>query len=292
MRKGIFRAVNLLALAALTVVAGCSYGPPVDRSRFMTAHLLPEQRVLFTYHKFIYRPATGIAAFPDGGIPEYITDVSYVGTYEIAGGRHRTLRKEKNTIWEPGQGTFQIVAVKGFMALLSQGGQLRGKSAYGVRRWLCNTASGDMREIDLAGEFARRNRDVGEIYLVDDKGTLVFINNRLDDAREGRRNPRADGAGPEIWVRTAGGTFLKVAESWHYEGFEDGKVVYWMPDDRTFYAFNVTTRTTVPLPGYKIQSLPRVTEGAGISTKGDRLELGHKTGDKWVYAPLPFEPDF
>jgi hypothetical protein len=292
MRKGISRAINLLVLTALTVAAGCSYGPPVDRSRFVAAHLLPGQRVLFTYHKFIYRPATGFAAFPDGGIPKYVTDVSYVGTYEIAGGRHRILRKEKNTIWEPGQGTFFIVAVKGSMALLSEGGQLRGKSAYGVRRWLCDTASGDMSEIDLAGELARRNRDVGEIYLVDDKGTLLFINDRLDDARKGRRNPRADDARPEIWVRTAGGTFLKVAESWHYEGFEDGRVVYWMPDDRTFYAFNVATRTTGPLPGYKVRSSPRITEGAGISAKGDRLELGHKTGDKWVYSPLPFEPDF
>jgi hypothetical protein len=258
----------------------------------MTAQLLLGKRVLFTYHKFIYRPATGIAAFPDGGIPKYIRDVSYIGTYDIPNGRHRILRKEINKMWEPGQGTFHIIAAKGSMALLSQGGQIRGRSTYGIRRWLCNAESGDIREIDLTGEFERRNRDVGEIYLVDDKGTLVFVNNRLDDAREGRRNPRADDARPEIWVRTAEGTFLKVAETWHYERSTEGNVVYWMPEDRTFYAFNINTRTTEPLPGYKVPSLPHITDGAGISAQGDRLTFGRKSGDAWVYEPLPFAPDF
>jgi hypothetical protein len=293
MSKVLLKAVYCLVIAVLVVAGGCSlYGPPVDRSRFVTAKLLPDGQILFTYHKIIYRIAQGVAAFPDGGIPKYVKDISFIGVYDIRSGSHRILKREKNTIWEPGQGPFYIVATKGAMALVSQGGQLRGRSRLDVRHWLCNAASGDVREIDITGELAVRDRDVGEIYLVDDEGTLVFLNNPLDHAREGRNDPRADDAWPEIWVRTPEGEFLKVAETWHYQEFRDGNVIYWLPDTRRFYAFNVKSRTTTELLRYDVPALHDVTEGAGISAQGDRIELGRRLVDKWAYEPLPFVPDF
>lgn len=297
MHRNFLRALGYLTMAGLVATSGCScYGPKVDRSRFVTAHLLPDQQVLFTYQTLVYRPAQGIAAFPDGGIPKYVRDLSYIGVYDIRSGKHRILKKERNTTFEPGQGPFHIGPTKGAMALVSQGGQvrgqLRGHIEFATRHWLCNAASGDVRQIDIKGEFTRRGRDVGEIYLVDDLGTLVFINNPLEQAKQGNYKPRTDNAQPEIWVRTPQGAFLKVVETSHYEEFKDGNVIYWLPDNRTFYAFHVADQTTTPLPGYKVRGYQDVTEGVILSAQGDRIELGHKTGDQWTYEVLPFMPDF
>ena len=64
---------SLVVLAALGL-AGCTYAAPVDRSGVEWAVLLPDRSVAIAFKELVYRPATGLAAWPDGGIPQYLRD--------------------------------------------------------------------------------------------------------------------------------------------------------------------------------------------------------------------------
>lgn len=62
-------AVTILAMATL----GCTYGPAEDLLLVQNVALRSDGRVLATIVKYErYRPATGLAAFPDGGVPRVI----------------------------------------------------------------------------------------------------------------------------------------------------------------------------------------------------------------------------
>ena len=77
---------HVIAISTLFLLTSChlGYGPLQDRSKFVSARLADDQRtVLFSFHRFAYRAATGWRAFPDGGIPDYATDISVLGTYDL-----------------------------------------------------------------------------------------------------------------------------------------------------------------------------------------------------------------
>ena len=80
-------------LPLLTTIA-CSwgYGPPFDDRQFESAVLHPDgQRCLYAFDDVVYRPAAGLRAFPDGGIPPYF----------VRDGTH-TLQHEWMAVEEPG----------------------------------------------------------------------------------------------------------------------------------------------------------------------------------------------
>ncbi|HEU0007086.1 MAG TPA: hypothetical protein VFS12_13965, partial [Terriglobia bacterium] len=116
---------TLVAISTLILVTSChlGYGPLQDRSKFVSARLADDERtVLFSFHRFAYRAATGWRAFPDGGIPDYATDINILGTYDLQTRKIKILRREKNSQWQPGSGLFTIQSTKGYKALISQGG--------------------------------------------------------------------------------------------------------------------------------------------------------------------------
>src|SRR3954471_21490750 len=84
-----------LIAAAAAIQCGC-YGPVQDSSSITSTAVVGGGRAAFVYHGFRYRPATGIAAFPDGGIPSYLQDDFIIA---IAGGdgAMRKLAQFQNT---------------------------------------------------------------------------------------------------------------------------------------------------------------------------------------------------
>lgn len=56
-------------------------------------------------------------------------------------------------------------------------------------------------------------------------------------------------------------------------------------------AFNLLSRETRGLPGYRVPPFEDVVEGVSIETGGKRLLFGRKDAGGWEYAPLPLEPD-
>ena len=293
-RKDLPRFSRALAAGALTIctaLGGCgilgSYGPPQDHSRFESAALMADRTVLFSFSHYVYRPAEGITAFPDGGIPRYLKDENVLATYQIASGDVRVLRRERNKHWTDGQGRFGIQRSQGSVALVTQGGQLRGDlSKNEFRHWLVDVSTGASQPVEWQNALAERGRATTQMHLVDGRGTLLFETVPLGaDARKSREEDAW------LWIRTPGGAFVQVAQTSHYERMAGDDLVYWTPRTRLFSAFNIVTQMTRDLPGYRVPAPQDVHEGVSIETGGQRLLHGHKASAGWEYVPLPLEPD-
>jgi len=283
---------HLLAVGMLVFLTSCSwgYGSLQDYSKFVSAKLLDDKKsILFTYHRYTYRPATGWRAFPDGGIPRYEQDSSLIGVYDLARKKVSILSREDNSDWQPGSGLYTIQAVKGAKALLAQGGQLRGSFKLGLRYLLLDVGQRSATSLDLKGDLAKLGRDCGEIYLVDPDGTLLFVTLPLsaaDDSRSQRKNNDAS----EIWVRTAAGSYLKVAAASLYETVRNGEVIYWIRATRQFRAFSLITHQTRPAPEFRYADYVDVTEGVILSANQKGLEYGVKVNGVWQYQPIELAP--
>jgi hypothetical protein len=275
----------LLALASGGCIFSCSYGPAQDRSRFEGAVLMPDQTVLFSFKHLVYRPAQGIAAFPDGGIPKYLDDEDVLGTFHIPSGTLRILRRERNRRWTDGQGAYAIQRSKGSVALVTRAGQLRrdlAKTAF--EDWLVDAATGDAESLDWRGELAERGLEMAEMHMADARGTLLFITRPLGSGKGGEGDAW-------IQVRFPDGEHVRVARTSHFERMEGDDLVYWMPETRRFFAFNLSSRGTRELPGYRVPPYQDVTEGVLVETGGQRIMLGRKDGGAWEYVPLAIDID-
>jgi len=267
------------------------YGPVQDHTEFVSARLADDHHtVLFTLHQFAYRPAAGWRAFPDGGIPRYVKDVNILAAYDLRGGSIRTLRRERNSEWQPGSGLFTVHSMSGSKALISQGGQWRGTFTLGVRYVLVDLKSGKCVDLDLKGDLAKHGRDCGQIYLVDTNGTLVFVTLSLAEAKDSGAI-RNSGLVPEIWVRSSRGLYAKVASSAHYECVQNGEVIYWEPTTRAFMAFSIANQQTRQAPEFKVHGFEDVTEGVILSSDHRGLQLGEKVAGQWNYRPLDLKPE-
>ena len=283
---------TLVVISTLILLTSChlGYGPLQDHSKFVSARLADDKRtVLFSFHRFAYRAATGWRAFPDGGIPDYATDISLLGTFDLQTRAINILRRERNSQWQPGSGVFTIQSTKGYKALISQGGQLRGSFESGVKYVLLDFKLGDSTDADLKSDLAARGRDSGQIYLVDGEGTLVFVTLSLEEAKNSSSNRRSKLI-PEIWVRTTDGKFMKAGASAHYECTRNGEVIYWEPSTRDFMAFSISNRTTRKAAEVKVAGFEDVTQGVILSSDRKGLEFGTKVNGQWKYESVGLDP--
>jgi hypothetical protein len=134
------------ALLAPLLLSACNlgYGAPIDRATFGSAELHPDgARCVFALHDVVYRPAEGLRAFPDGGIPRYDVDRHKLGVVDVGSGDVTLLVDEKNRDWLPGQGGFHVAGLGGRFALIGQGGQ-REDYEPDHRWWRLDLASGDL----------------------------------------------------------------------------------------------------------------------------------------------------
>jgi|RhiMethySRZTD1v2_1073278.scaffolds.fasta_scaffold93076_2 hypothetical protein len=283
---------TLIGIGTLFLVTSCQlgYGPLQDQSKFVSARLADDKRtVLFSFHRFAYRPATGWRAFPDGGIPNYVRDINILGTYDLQTRMIKILRREKNSQWQPGSGQFTVHSANGTKALISQGGQLRGPFKLGVKYVLLDFQRGDATDVDLKSDLAQRGRDTGQIYLVDGNGTLVFVTLSLEEAK-GSGAYRNSRLVPEIWVRTPSGDYAKAAVSAHYQRTRNGEVIYWEPSTRNFMAFSIASRSTRTATEFKVPDYEDVTQGVILSSDQKGLEFGVKANGQWKYQTLDLKP--
>ncbi|MFC1735339.1 hypothetical protein ACFL1X_04430 [Candidatus Hydrogenedentota bacterium] len=292
--RSIRTAAGLVLATILMLCPGCvsGYGPAENHSAFVSAKLAGDERtVIFSYHEFFYRRATGFRAFPDGGIPKYLTDRNYLGTYNMDSQEVRILASEKNTKWQNGQGNFFIVSVEGQMALISQAGQLRGPFAHDIERFLVDVDSEEKIVFDLETDLAEHDRAGGQMYLVDAEGTLLLISPSIQEAEENSNWNRDDSIVPEIWVRLPDGEYKLAAASRFYERVVDGEVIYWVLETRKYIAFNIETGVTRQATEYKVPPYEDVTKGVLISRDKQYLEFGTRKNGKWNYEPLPLAPE-
>lgn len=287
MRRILFLVIVTLLLTACNL----GYGPLQDHSKFVSAKLAEDKRtVVFSAHHYAYRPASGWRAFPDGGIPDYVTDSNVLGTFDLQSQEVNIIRREENREWQPGSGNFFIIAIQGSKALVSQGGQLLGPFAHGVKHLLIDFVTADFEVLDLKGDLAARQRDIGYLYLVDSDGTLVFVTLSLEEAKDASAF-RKGKLIPEIWVRTPSGEYLKVVSSDHYKGVHHGEVIYWDFATRTYHAFSIANRTTRTATEYREPGYVDVVTGVSLAADRKGLEFGRKIADQWQYQPLALTLD-
>jgi hypothetical protein len=285
LRSRVSAALACCLLLGAGLLAGC-HGSAQDHSAFEGAVLLRDHTVLFSFKHLVYRPAEGIAAFPDGGIAKYDRDEDLLGTYHVPSGALRILRRESNRRWTDGQGRYGIGRSKGSVALVSRGGQLRNNLSMSTYEdWLVDIDTGSFQPVDYRTALPARKLASTAMYLVDARGTLLFVTKPLEAA--GGKTDERDAA---LWIRTPAGEYVPVARTQHYERMEGDDLIYWIPETRRFHAFNVVTHATRDLPGYRVPPPEDVVEGVAVETGGQRLLFGRKTGSGWDYQPLPLEP--
>jgi len=282
------RALRRSSLAAFAALSGCflpgSHGPERDISAFVSAQLIPSNRVVFTFKYTVYRPAQGLAAWPDGGIPKYIHDESMIGVFDVATSELHLLAREKNARWSNDQGHYFVSQASGPLVLVGRGGQTRDLSGMLNENFLLNVDDGSTQALKFREVLTEKGQKSHIAYLVSPAGHMVFVTS--PDA-----SPRDEENG-QIWLRAPDDSYHLVADATrHYEGVGNGEVIYWLLATREFKAFNMTTYETRSLPGYRQRGYVDVTEGVTVPGMGEKIDVGHKVNGTWVYTTLPITTD-
>ncbi len=280
-----------LGLVLLLAAFDAGYGLLEDHSEFVSAKLTPDgHTVVFTAHLHTYRPATGWRAFPDGGLPDYVSDVHVIGMFDRKAGKFQILRREKNTDWQHGSGKCVVIAANDGKALISQGGQLHGSLGYGLKFWLVDLTAPRVDELNLVAQLAKRGRDSGQIHLVDGDGTLVFVTVSLTQAKQASAY-RDNSIIPEVWVRTPAGEYLQAATTAHYQTTSNGEVFYWEPIARKFLAYSIATHGVREAPQFRVSTYADEGERARVSSNHKGLEYVVRNGDQWQIKPFELTLD-
>jgi hypothetical protein len=271
---------QLIILILSLIATGCSmagYGPAVDYSRFVSAKLAGDgPTAVFTAQRLVYRPATGWRAFPDGGIPYYVKDEDIIGIIGFDGRKARIIKKEKNRDWQDGQGQFFISHSNSKRAVITQSGQGRKDYLTQVRYFMLNIETSRLTPMNIKEDFKDRGREVGYFYLLDDRGTLLFINQPLGSAAK-------QGALDDLWLRYPDGEYLKVASGANYNGFTGRELIYWSLNESLLYSFNIDNRTTEIKPRnfYVPREKDKTLDVRYSSPGGKKLELWEKDAGQW-----------
>ncbi len=219
---------DLLAWAvgatAFLPLSACTYGPVFDASRIQSAVVSSDkQSVAFAYQELRYRPATGVAAFPDGGIPRYLVDRAYIAAAPLGGGRPHVLQRVENNAL-PGSGSLSLRASDDDPEhlLVLRGAQVRGGSESSW--WRVGWRDGRVLPYpDLEAELRARGRRLGspkfgDVVVIDPQGDLL-IGAQFDN-------------NDEVWLRTEGGGYrLLLDRVASYYGRRGQDLYYWGGDE-------------------------------------------------------------
>lgn len=286
-KSAIFLLLLLFPLSILLVGCGVwEYGPAEDHSEFASAKGIPGQpALLFTANRLIYRRATGINAFPNGGIPKYLMDRHIIGRYDFEQDQLEILVDQPNNSWAHGQGEFSIDEIQPPLTLIHRGGQRRSDLEFADRHYLLQIDRGEFTEISYKKKLKRHGRVVTQADLVDPNGILLFwtVTPREQDQHVSWR--RAKEVVPELWTRLPDGQYHFVVATRHYEQYRDGAVIYWNPDDLQFYRVEIRTGTKQILPDYRTPSYSKQEREVSIVNRTNLRVEG-----EWNYrVPLSLE---
>jgi hypothetical protein len=211
----------LIAMAAAPALGGCSYAAPVDRSGFESAVRLPDGSVAVAFPQLRYAPATGLAAFPDGGVPRYLQDSELIAV--LAPDRPpRVLQR----IADPGAHgglaiALRIAGVDPDHVLVLRSWQPPGaasRASWSRLRW----RDGAVEPYpDFAAELKQLGRDFGspafgDLRALDAAGALLL------GARAGEQD--------ELWIYEAGRGLRRIDAFKHFYGVAGDELYYWSGD--------------------------------------------------------------
>jgi hypothetical protein len=266
-------------LVALLLLSACNwgYGAPIDRATFASAELHEDGvRCVFALHDMVYRPAEGMRAFPDGGVPRYDVDRHKLGILDVQTGKTTVLVDRKNRGWLPGHGGFHVAGVEGRSALVRQGGQRRDYE-HDHLWWRLDLDSGDLSVLAIDEEMRREGLAVGPVTLVDGDFTLMIVTAKGDRSQE-------------VWSRRADGTLRRLAVTDHYYGTAEGQIWWYDVAERAGARTDYRTGETVHERRANF-AMPRQDPVKGCKARFDHrgLILQEQVGGSWRDRVLPVE---
>jgi len=257
------------------------WGEPHDISRFLSANLLDDQHtVLFTFNRYVYQPAAGLNAFPDGGGSRTIVNRVYIATYDL-NSKNVKIVFSANILDKRAHDDYSelyIYGVKGDKILMRQPHDYC---------WF------DLKTARLTpAPMDKDIRDLGydsvNIHLVDSQGTIVLVNNAV-------ANPKM--SKPSVAVKYLGNAPIVVAcPITQYYGYQRREIYYYSENGKGT-AFNLDTRTYRKFANKEYSELvdSKIAEynEPNISVEfgsGRKLFLDRGTNARLQHDPLDISP--
>jgi hypothetical protein len=258
LRWSIGRYLGLLPLVPL-LACNWGYGASVDHATFASAVLHEDgARCVFALHDVVYRPAEGLRAFPDGGVPRYDVDRHKLGIVDVRTAKVTVLVDQNNRHWLQGHGGFHVTGVKGRSALVSQNGQ-RPDYEHDHLWWRLDLVSGALDKLPLHDELAAKSPALGRVAIADVDFTLILVTRKGDDPQE-------------VWSRTADGALRRLAVTDHYYGTAEGQIWWYDTAARAGARTNYRTGETVHERRANF-AIPREDPVRGCKARFDHREL-------------------
>lgn len=229
----------LLITCAAFGLANC-YGPVKDQSRITAAEIVPGEAVAVAYHRYRYRPASGLAAYPDGGISRTLVDRFTVGILRPDGAFRRLADMPSGTLpgsgkvalrWYPEDAEHLYVVRAGQQTTSLPLRELHEQIRYPL-------GGGTPHRFNLGGELERTGRKLGaegfgDFRAIASDGTLLV--------------GATIGARKELWVRAPSGAMSRVATFDRFDGVRPNYL---------FYSNNGPPFTTYALDRHTWQARP------------------------------------
>jgi len=77
--------VKVVGVAFLTLVSACTYGPQEELAQIENLAVRPDSLQFAVSVRYVrFQPATGIAAFPNGGVPNYLEKTAIVHLVDVS----------------------------------------------------------------------------------------------------------------------------------------------------------------------------------------------------------------
>lgn len=261
----------LIAIAAILALTSCD--PPKVRERFTNAKISPDGKTgLFVFKREHYYPGT-MGILGPGQPTRYLLNQSIIGSYDMASTEVRVLnRRDNENRYVHENADFHILEIFGSRALI-----VGNDEKY---YWL-DINSGALAVVPLKEELVARGREVGEINLVDEKGTLILANKSLGEAMN-------YSAPQEIWLRRSNGEYERIVElspGSNY-GVKENELYFYSAKERAsvIYNFEIGTKRTS-----KIEEVPRrknyyqVMDFNTAEHGSPQPRIGRKINGKWIY---------
>ena len=298
--------LNLVAITIVLALAGCEMSNdnnlPANRSgiavlpsrtplpegakdegRFISAEVNSDGTTgIFVFKREVfYEGWTG--PFFTGEPRKYIVDRNIIGSYDINSGKVETLQQADNI---EGEGNFYIHSIFGDRVLLIRtfNGELNNK-----HYWL-DLKTRALTFIPLQKEMATKGRNLGQYYLVDENGTLIFQNRALKDSFK-------TSATEEIWLRRSSGEYERIAEvppmTEGYNNFKNNKIYFYSAAQRSSMLYDLDSRTfqKVNPKDVPYRSFDKVI-GFLVDTHGSsQPQIGRKINGEWQYQEAQINTD-
>lgn len=287
-------------VAATLLLTGCTYGPVTNQSGFESAVLGDGQSVVVAYHVLRYRPATGLAAFPDGGTPRYLEDRIVIALASISGGEPRVLQRlETRGLRGSASVGLRAQAADPDHALVIYSQQASTSQPSRSQRWrLSLNDAAVLPYPDLEMALAREGRTFGaaafgDVRVLDPDGSLLI----------GAKGPE----GEELWTWRPGGTMQKLDGLKQFYGVRGDEVGYWVGHEsrvrnwrtgavRVVARYDpVTLATTTAMPHDPMANAatwngPEATRSVQVSADHSAVALGVRTAEgTWTYSSIPLD---